>query len=68
MMMIVWLVFAIVLCWICPWWIGALIWIANLFLPDPLPCVDEILSLPGPLVKAIKTCKLARKVKKATWK
>ena len=64
MLIVAWLVLAIVLCWICPWWIGALIWVANLFLPDQLPFVDEILSLPGPIVKFLKCAKAAKTVSK----
>lgn len=45
-------------------WIGGLIWVANLFLPDPLPLVDEILALPGPIVKFLKCAKAVRTVSK----
>ena len=63
-MAIILIVVGVALCWISPWWIGVLIWIANFFLPDPIPYVDEIIALPGPIVKFIKTAKLARTLKK----
>lgn len=61
---LLWFVLVIALCWFCPWWIGALIWVANLFIPDLILFLDELLSLPGPIRQYLKVAKAARCVKR----
>lgn len=60
MIVILLMIVGIVLCWVCPWWIGAIIWIVNAVCPDTLPFVDELLGLPGPIRQFIKYCKYGR--------
>ena len=60
MLIVVWIVLVVALCWFCPWWVGAIIWLANFFVPDVVPFIDEILSLPGHIAKCLKVAKAAR--------
>ena len=64
MFIIIWIVLIVALCWFCPWWIGAIIWVINLFVPDMVPFIDELLSLPGPIRKWLKVAKAARTCKR----
>jgi len=63
MLVVLWIVFVVAICWFCPWWLSALIWIANLFIPDMVPFIDELLSLPGPIRQCVKAAKVARGAK-----
>ena len=64
MFIIIWIVLIVALCWFCPWWIGAIIWVVNLFVPDMVPFIDELLSLPGPIKKWLEVAKAARTCKR----